>query len=365
MKITPAVCVTWFLACCTGLLAGCSDQDSAPREPVSRPVKLFEVGVIDEGQTLRFPGSVSAVKQANMAFEVAGRVIDIPVTEGALVDEGTVLARLDPRDFEAERARARAERDAARADFNRYDRAFKAHAVTAQQVDIARRALDVAQASLQQANKAVEDTTLRAPFTGRVARKFVEDFASVQAKEPVLLLQSEALEMRVNVPEVDWVRGEPVASADEFVSDGPITVVLSAFPHQPVPARITSFSTSADPVTRTFEVTVGFEAPEGEGVSPGMTGHVAYLVPPSETGTGIVVPADAVVATPNGEPFVWLYDPDSGTVTERSIDIEAPGAAGVRVGAGLQRGDRIAISGVHSLAEGTPVHPMANTEAAP
>lgn len=362
MNMTPIFRCICFLLLCSVLLIGCSEHDNDARDPVSRPVKLFEVGLTQQAQTLRFPGSVSAVQQANMAFEVSGRVTELPVPEGTLVDRGTVLARLDPRDFEAGRARARAERDAARADFNRYDRAFKAQAVTAQQVDIARRALDVAEAGLQQANKALEDTVLRAPFTGRVARKLIEDFANVQAKEPVLVLQSDDFEMQVHVPEADWARGEPVESAEEIVAGGLINVVLSAYPTQPMPAHITAFSSSADPVTRTFEVTVGFEVPEGVAISPGMTGHVAYEVLPEKGDQGLTVPADAVLANADGTPFVWLYDDAAGSVTERVIVIGAPSGNSVRVLSGLQQGDRIAVSGVHTLRNGTAVHPMHESE---
>lgn len=347
---------------CLPLVLGvvaCGEQQQQSAEPVSRPVKLFTVGEMGRGQTLRFPGSVSAVKQSDMAFEVSGRIVDMPVTEGELVEAGSVLARLDPRDYESELNRARAERDAARTDFNRYDRAFKANAVTAQQLDIARRALDVAEAGFQKATKAVEDTVLRAPFTGRVARKLVEDYANIQAKQPVLVLQSdEALEMRVQVPEADWVREKPVASAAEIEHAFNIDVVLSSLPNQPIPARITAFSSSADPATRTFEVTVGFESPQGFSVSPGMTGHVAYTPSPELAEDGLLIPADAVVAAPDNTPYVWLFDAESGMVARQPVGVGELTGNSIQVTSGLEIGNRIAVSGVHTLNEGFPVHPL-------
>jgi RND family efflux transporter MFP subunit len=340
-------------------LVACGEQPSQTAEPVSRPVKMFTVGEVHRGQTLRFPGSVSAVQQSDMAFEVSGRIIDMPVTEGDLVKKGAILAKLDPRDYEAERARARAERNAARADFNRYNQAYKSKAVTPQQVDIARRALEVAQAGLQQADKAVEDTVLRAPFPGRIARKLVEDYANVQAKQPVLILQSDdALEMKVNMPESDWVGYRPVESAADIEDGLDIKVVISSLPDRPIPARITAFSSKADPVTRTFEVTVGFEPPDAVTVSPGMTGHVAYTPPLESTQDELRVPAGAVVATADSTPFVWLFDQASGTVTDRPVEIGKLTDGSIQILSGLEKGDRIAISGVHSLTEGFRVHPL-------
>lgn len=341
------------------MLGACGEPEQLAKEPVSRPVKLFTVGAHGGGQTLRFPGSVSATKQSDMAFEVPGRILEMPVTEGDRVEAGTVLAKLDPRDYEAERARARAERNAARADFNRYDQAYKANAVTAQQLDIARRALEVAEAGLQRADKAVEDTVLRAPFAGRVARKLVEDYANVQAKQPVLILQSDGpLEMKVNLPESDWAGYRPVRSAADIEGGLDIKVVISSLPFNPIPARITAFSSTADPVTRTFQVTVGFEPPEGVSVSPGMTGHVAYTPAPESFQGGLLVPVNAVVAASDDSPYVWLFDPESRTVTVRHIEVGELTGDSLQVLSGLEKGDRIAVSGVHSLSAGFPVHAL-------
>lgn len=347
----------WLTAALT--LTACSEQAIEAMEPVSRPVKLFTVGEDTSGQILQFPGSVSAAQHADMAFEVAGRITDIPVTVDDLVEAGTVLARLDSRDYEAQRDQARAERNLAQAEFNRYDQGFRRQAVTAQELDRARGNLQVAEANLRRADKAVEDTVLSAPFAGRVARKLVDDFANVQAKQPVLILQSDdALEMRVHVPEALWVRSQRAESVAEIELDYQISVVLSALPGQPMPAWITAFDSMADPVTRTFEVRVGFEPPEGFTVSPGVTGHVAYEVPPEVAEPGLLIPAAAVVATPDNTPYVWLYDAEAGTVTQRGVTIGELSGDRIRVSAGLEMGDRIAVSGVHTLSEGFPVHAL-------
>jgi multidrug resistance efflux pump len=66
------------------------------------------------------------------------------------------------------------------------------------------RAVEVTEAELRVSQKAVEDTVLRAPFDGVMARKLVEDFANVNAKEPVLVFQDTShLEIQINIPERD------------------------------------------------------------------------------------------------------------------------------------------------------------------
>ncbi|EKE72162.1 efflux RND transporter periplasmic adaptor subunit [Gallaecimonas xiamenensis] len=339
------------------VLVACGQPEAEPPAPVVRPVKTFTLGEQGQGPILTFPGSVSAVKQSQLAFEVPGRVVQLAITEGQRVKAGALLARLDPRDYQAQRDRALAERDAAKSDFDRYQKAFAAKAITPQQLDSAKRALEVTEAGLRQAEKALEDTQLRAPFAGRVARKLVEDFANVQAKQPVLLVQSDnELEMRVAVPESDWIKESPLDSADQAAARQGISVVLSALPDKPIPARLSAFSTVADPVTRTFMVKVRFTPPKSLAISPGMTGHVAYHAPAAQQGQGFWVPANAVVAGPEGNPYVWCID--KGLAHRCPVTLGEPSGDRLRVLSGLATGQRIAISGIHSLSEGTAVRPL-------
>ncbi len=352
-----------LLACATLLLTACEVQEpAAPEPPVQRPVKLFVVGSLGAGEQFEFPGVVSAVLRAELAFEVPGRIVELSVKEGQRVASGEVLARLDARDYEAEVASARANRSVANTDLDRYQRAFKANAVTPQVLDQARRSLEVADASLVRAQKALDDTRLVAPFAGRIARKLVEDYANVQAKQPVVILHSDdALEMEINVPESVWGREEngtrPANSPADLQLPGELHVVIGAQSDTPYPAIITGFSNAADRVTRTFQVTVGFEPPEEAVVSPGMTGHVVYRLPAS-AGSGLLVPQQAVIGGADGSPFVWLYEPEGGQVTRQPVTVGDLTGDLIRVTSGLQSGDRIAVAGMHSLSEGFPVRPM-------
>lgn len=349
--------LTLFCACIG--LSACGTEEQTTNEPVVRPVKMFTVGESSATRTLEYPGSVSAASQSDMAFEVPGRVIELPLVEGEPVKKGTVLARLDPLDYEAARDRAQAERDAARADFERYDQAFEANAVTKQDVDLARRNLDVAEANLQSAVKAVEDTILRAPFAGRLARTLVEDFANVQAKQTVLIVQSDdVLEMEINIPEADWVQSRPYEDVAEVNTELKPRVSLSALPGRAFQAQINAYSNSADPVTRTFSVTIGFTRPEDINISPGMTGHVVVEVPELEIEQGMYIPSNAVAVNVQNEPYVWLVDSDTGAVQRNRVAVGELSGSSLRILNGLQTGDRIAVSGVHTLTKGMRVRAL-------
>lgn len=339
-------------------IVGCEQQQVQETELVARPIKLYTLGNDSPQVTYKYSGRVTAENQATLAFEVPGKVTDISVKEGDLVIKNDVLAQLDSRDYQAQFERAKIERDAAKKDYLRYKAALKSNAVTPQAFDQAERNMEVAQSAFKVAKKALEDTTLRAPFSGRVVFKDVEPFDTVHAKQPVIQLHSDSdVEMVVDVPEVDWAQGGRVNSAEEINLSDQLFVTVSAFPNKRFPGVITEFSGVADPITRTYKVTVGFSVPDHIAIGSGMTGHVVYL-PKPESASDIYVPIDAVVGYSDNKAFVWLYDEQNRVVTKKFIQLGTVTSDRVLVESGVLKGDRIAVSGVHNLFDGYSVYPL-------
>ncbi|MEO1542433.1 MAG: efflux RND transporter periplasmic adaptor subunit [Pseudomonadota bacterium] len=330
-------------------------------EPVARPVKMITVGAGSTAQSLQLPGSVSAVREAVIAFEVPGRISDVSVLEGEVVTEGQELARLDPRDYESSRDSALATRNAARADYERYVKARESNAVTDQDVDLAKRALDVAQADLNSALKAVEDTILVAPFSGRVANKYVQNFENVQAKQAIFEIHDESsLEITVSVSERDWARGTKDQSPEEATRLLNPLVRFAALPDLEIPAAAKSFATAIDPVTRTYEATFSFDPPADANVSPGMTANLvvspATNDSPSEEAV-LSLPAGAVFGDDDGTSSVWIVGEDS-KVEKREVSVDILLGDLIVIKDGITSGDVVVISGVHTLTEGTPVRKL-------
>lgn len=343
-----------------GLLQGCAEEVATPEAPVVRPIKLMTVGAELDRPSLELPGSVSAAQEAIIAFEVPGRVETILISEGEMVEEGQELAKLDPRDYESSRDSALANRDAAKADYDRYFQARQSNAVTDQDVDLAKRALDVAQADLNTALKAVEDTVLVAPFSGRIANQYVEGFENVQAKQAVFEIHDESgLEISVSVSERDWARGERNQSLEEVTQSLRPVVRLAALPGVSLPARAKSFATAIDPVTRTYEATFAFDPPAEGNVSPGMTATLV-VSPPLESAnrpTLISIPSGAVFGSGGGDANVWFVQEDM-SVTKRPVTVDVLQGDRIVLADGLKFGDTIAVSGVHTLSEGMQVRPL-------
>lgn len=340
---------------CLPLATACSREEPA-EEGAARPVKLVTVGGPTEGVRRDYPGTVEAIQHVDMAFEVPGRIVDFPVEEGERVEEGAILARLDPRDYEAKRETAAANARKFEADLARTTRLYKEDpgAIALTQIDADRRAVEVGLAQLKEAEKALEDTTLRAPFSGYMARKLVRDFANVQAKEPVLILQDiSTLRVVVSVPERDFADATSRASREELTARSDPRVVVSAFPDRSFPARWKELALTADPVTRTFAATFEFERPGDAAVLPGMTAKIS--VRDSRPQRVLTIPAQAVAADAERNPFVWIVDPATMRASKRSVSLGRFTKSDVEVLEGLETGEMIAVSGVHQLRDGMQV----------
>jgi RND family efflux transporter MFP subunit len=316
-----------FVALCwsLGAVAGCGEEP-APEPPV-RPVLSVRVGDPEEMGGRRFVGQARAAQEVDAAFEVAGRLIERPVDVGSQVRKGDLLARLDPRDFEADLAAARANEAKARADFARAVALFKEGVIAEAQYEAAQRRLEVVEAELRKAEKASEETRLVASFDGVVAATYVENFQNVRAKEPVVrVIDTTRIEMLIDLP-ADIIGSVPYVKW--------IKVRFDVFPDHEIEAQIEEVGNEASPTTRTYPVTLIITPPEGVEIKPGMSGVAwAKVVYPDDLASvGIEVPVSALFSSPDAEPdrsFVWVIDEDSLTVSAREVETVSAGTRGNR-----------------------------------
>lgn len=340
--------------CFSMLLTACAEEQSVSK-PKARPVKIFTVGSVVSG-TVEYPGEVSAALKAEMAFEVTGKIVKFPVKEGQKVNKGQLLAQLDLRDFQSTVSSAQGEYDQVLANYQRAEELIKNNYISKTDYDQIKAQLKTTQSNLNKAKKALEEATLIAPFAGQVAKKLVDDFANIQAKQAILVLQdSNSLEIVINVPEVDWVRAKPGINLEEHTRLLRPQVELSSMPGRRFDATIKEVSTTADPATRTYSATLAFPAPTDITVLPGMTAKCIIHVPDEIEAQNNEIPSKAVVSDPDGNAFVWRIDPENMSVSKATIKLGELSGSNVKILQGLNSGDQIAVSGVHQLMDGMQV----------
>ena len=351
--LTRRICTTGVIALIA--LAAACEQPVPEAVDVVRPVKMLQLSAGQSAQALEYPGRIAAAQDVEIAFEVGGLIVEFPVTQGQFVQGGQLLARIDPRDFEAALDAQRAERNVALADYRRYQDLYAADAASLQELEVSRRRFEVADAQIRTVEKAVDDTQLLAPFSGRVARTLADEFQSVGARQPILVLQdvADTLDVIINVPESDvtFRPGETARGIGEEIS---IEVGLTSYPSRRIPARPKEFASEADPVTRTFEITFSFDPPEDLRILPGMTATVFAVVNRSDGGQ-FSIPAAALTSDEGGSPLVWIVDRAAMTVSRRGVEIGELSGDEVQIISGLQGDETVAVSAAQSLRDGMAV----------
>lgn len=348
-----------FLA---GVLAGCSKPEQLT--PAVPPVQtlVLEQGVAENFR--RFPGEVVAEKSTQMSFDVAGRIIERPAIQGMQARQGDLLARLDPANFEARLASANARLVNAREELGRRRQLRDRGVISASELDQFTTEFQVAEADQREAQRALNDTRMVAPFTGRVARTLVDNHTSVQPKQPVLVFQDVSmLEVDIEVPEQSMTlvaTGLTEANAREKLE---ARVEFPAIPGRAFDLTLKSFSTEATDAARTFRVTFDLAPQDGVNILPGMTCTVLLrdrTVAQQETETGVYSVPPQAVGSLNGASVVWRLDPAAMTVSAVQVDLVGPQGASMQIKSDkLQPNDEVVISGIRFLSEGMNVARMA------
>jgi RND family efflux transporter MFP subunit len=344
-------------------LLGC--QKEVEVEYVPRSVRAMQVGDVAGISQRWLPGRASASQEVNLSFRVSGPLIELPVNVGDEVDAGQLLARIDPRDFEVnlrnaegQYSKAEAALQFAEAEYGRVVRVREqdSAAISESMVDRKREEMDRAQADLvaleagvDAARDQLDYTYLRAPFSGTIVAKYVENFEDVKAKQIVLrLLDPTHVEMTVDIP-------ENIITYIPLVKN--IRARFDAFPDLEIPAEVKEIGTEASTTTRTYPVTFIMEQPEEATILAGMTGQITGEVEVSETAEVpfLEIPTTAVFSDSTEKSYVWVIDRSSNTVHQREVQLGKLTDYGITVLRGLEPGDWIATAGVHYLEEGQEI----------
>jgi RND family efflux transporter MFP subunit len=346
------------------LVVACGKKEEEAGPPPIRPVKIFLV----EGGTsevLRtFPGLVDASQRADVAFRVAGQLQEMSVREGDQIAEGQVLARLDPTDYQIIVEDRVATFENAASNFERAKELIVDGNISKFDYDKMEANFRTSRAALTAARQDLEYTELKAPFTGRVARRSVENFEEVVAKQTVFRVQNVSdLDVVIDLPE-SLIRSFRGRGDYDSESSGDSAVRQGVNAYAEFEGRrgirfdlvIKEVATKADTQTQTFQVTFTMPAPESFNVLPGMTANVVVDF------AGIVdrvevkwVPATAVQADSDLKARIWVLDSDTMTVSSQKVKIGRMAEGRIEVHDGLRGGEEIVSVGAAYLSEGEKV----------
>lgn len=205
---------------------------------------------------------------------------------------------------------------------------------------------------LQSAIDALSDATLRAPFSGIIAKRNVDNFANVQAKEAIAMLQKlETLDLTFDVPGPDVTK---LAARKDTID---AVAKLDSLPGQSFKAKLIEFSTQADPATQTFRARITITPPKDVAILPGMVGQ-AILTDTKGGSASLAVPLNAVASEPDGKAFVWLVTQPDNKLVKRPIITGPASGSNMLVTDGLAAGEVLVTAGLSSLKQDMVVRPI-------
>lgn len=321
---------------------------AAPATAESRLAKIVEVRSLGEASERVFFGRVRARQTIDLAFQVAGQIVELPVNEGQRIEAGDLIAQLDLEPYELNLARAQAQFEDAEADFTRLS-SLAGSTVSKVTLDDAETAVKLTRIALQDAERSLRLATLRAPFDGIVAARSVPNFTTIGAGTPVVRLHDMSdLRIEFEVPEILFQQAgssPDVRLQAEFAASD-----------QRYDLEFRELVAETTQVGQAFRITVGMEPRDELNVLPGSSATVYALL--GSDVAPLVIPKGAVIFDAAGAASVMVFEPTdetNGTVRRQTVEIAPTSFGAVQVISGLTDGQEIVAAGGATLNEGDTV----------
>jgi len=335
---------------------GCGRRGAPPAFPPP-DVSIVVVQPRTVAQPYEFSGEVASYRRVEVRARVDGIIEDRPFTEGAVVEPGQLLYRLDRVRYDAAYRAARARFENAKRTLERLEPLVAQHAVAQQDVDNARSESDAAQAALEQAKKDLDDTEIRAEIPGRVGRAVLDVGARVTGPADLLTtidrLDPVYVVFRPSSSQLlAWQQDRRARQLIRPGSDLLVRVGLPDGSELPRAGRLDFVAPALDAATGTQEFRALFQNTDRL-LMPGQFVRVQLVGFARES--ALAVPLRAVQSG-MGRQFVYVVGPGDTAATR---DVHPGSWSGNLwiIEQGLKPGDRVIVDGIQKVAPGRPVRP--------
>jgi RND family efflux transporter MFP subunit len=374
IQLRRSVWKTALIALVLTLFAGCKQVVAPPAlaPPAVTVSQPLQRGVIRWDE---YSGYLSSPQTAVVDARVSGLIEEAPFQEGAVVHQGDLLFKIDPRPFladldnkEAAVAQAKATTDKTKADFERSILLLKDQVIAQADYDAnkasyleAAASLKAAEAALETSRLNLEWTDVRAPITGRVSRMNVTvgnlvNGGSGQATTLTTIVSIDPLYSYINVPENVALRYQKLALQEKKSSVAGANVGCflqleneTNFPHQGV---IDFVDNQVDVNTGTEQIRCVFANPTTI-LTPGL--FALTRIPASGRYTTLLIP-DAAVNADQNERYLLIVGADD-VVQQRPVKLGALFGTLRSITDGLKPGERVIVNGMQSAQSGAKVIP--------
>lgn len=375
VKLFPIMlCVTALLAAYGLFPAAMAQEDTKAAAPL--PAVGFVVAETrDVTPSVEFVGRIEAVSSVDLRARVTGFLKEQRFEDGAMVSTGDILFIIEQEPFAAQVQQAEADLAAAKATaenaaiaLQRAEELLESETVAQATVDDRSAEKRIADASVLQADAALEQakitysyTEITAPIDGRIGRAAITEGNLVSPESGVLttIVHQDPVYATFNITEKTWLEtrreveaaGESLDNGDELVriklrlSDGTI------YEH---PGEFNFADVQVNPTTDTILLRGLVPNPEGLLVDQQF---IVVIVETAEPEQRLVIPESAISVDQRGR-FVLIVN-DQNVVEERFIQTGDSSGGSATVTSGLEEGDRVIVDGIMKVRNGMEVDAVA------
>lgn len=315
-------------------------ENTATRRRAPLAVDAFIVKPSTVSEVVEVAGTLLPAEETLIRPEVSGRVVQLDIPEGAIVDKGKLLAKLFDADLQAQLQKLKVQLQIADKTVERQRELLAINGISQQDYDLSTLDADNLRADINALQIAIDKTEIRAPYRGQVGLRNISMGAYISPADVITTIRKIdefKLEFAVAekyAPEVE--RGYAVT----FRVDGGT---------RDFPARVIASEGNVNPTTRTLRVRARVTEQNKELV-PGVFARVRLLL--SKNDEALMIPSQAVIPQARTKEVI-LFKNDS--VLFQSVETGMRDSAYVQVLSGLEAGDTIITTGLMAIRPGTTV----------
>lgn len=310
-------------------------------------------------------GTVTPLQSVVVRSRVDGELKALHFNEGSMVQQGDVIAEIDPRPFQVtldqakgQQARDQALLENARADLTRYETLLAQDSISKQQVDTQKSLVSQYEAALLSDQAAIDSaalqlsfTKIEAPISGRIGLRQVDVGNLVRSSDTnglVSLVQIDPITLVFAIPQ-DVIGA--IQREHQSGKEVPVEATASGSSRTLVKGKLLTIDNQIDPLTGTLRMRAQVPNPKGELIANQFVGVRVRLKVISDA---ILVPASAVQRGSQGA-YVYVLNDDE-TVTMRLVKSGATHQERTQILEGLRDGERVVTEGIDRLRDGATVN---------
>ncbi len=295
-------------------------------------------------------GTIESVQGVTLANEVAGKVEKIAFESGSMVAAGDVLVILDKASEEAQLRSAMAAAELANLNLSRTRELRKTSVISQSELDTAESQQKNTAARVEELQWMLQKRTIKAPFSGRVGIRQIQEGQFLQAGAPIVSLQSlDPVYVNFSLPQ---------QRLSDLSVGMKVQATTDALAGRVFEGRLTAIDAEVDPLTRNIRLQATMANQDG-GLRPGMFAAVSAIAPQEKK--HIIIPGTAVIFAAYGN-SVFVVKEEAGkdgkphlVCDQKFVRLGSRKGDFVAVENGLQAGEKVVSAGGFKLHKGASV----------